>query len=157
VSALHTLPSVLRVYEGCARAYIGSVENANVVKLKIRKPQISYLYYPDFERIAHPSLWGSLVVPLDTFRIKYSEYVGSANPFILHRKETLVAPDHPLRARFERLTRQEESCGLYEHPESIGTKEGWESALKGKGLTHLGHRLVKNTETARANCPGRTV
>jgi DNA phosphorothioation-associated putative methyltransferase len=59
VSALPALPSVLRVYEGCARAYIGSVENANVIKLKVSKPQISYLYYPRFEKTAHPALAGS--------------------------------------------------------------------------------------------------
>src|SRR6185369_12985497 len=107
-SAVALLPSVLRVYEGCARAYIGSVENANVIKLKVSKPQISYLYYPNFEKTAHPALAGSLVVPLDHFRIKYNEYADSANPFILHRKETLLAQGHPLRARFERLTEQEE-------------------------------------------------
>jgi DNA phosphorothioation-associated putative methyltransferase len=147
VSALPVLPSVLRVYEGCARAYIGSVENANVIKLKISKPQISYLYYPDFEKTAHPALAGSLVVPLNTFRIKYTEYFESVNPFILHRKETLLAQNHPLRERFERLTRQEETHGLYEHPELIGTKEGWEKALNLKGLTHSGHRLVKKPAT----------
>lgn len=143
VSALPVLPSVLRVYEGCARAYIGSVENANVIKLKISKPQISYLYYPDFEKTAHPALAGSLVVPLNTFRIKYTEYSESVNPFILHRKETLLAQNHPLRKRFERLTKYEETHGLYEHPELIGTKEGWEKVLNLKGLTHSGHRLVK--------------
>jgi DNA phosphorothioation-associated putative methyltransferase len=147
VSALSALPSVLRVYEGCARAYIGSVENANVIKLKVSKPQISYLYYPDFEKTAHPALAGSLVVPLNNFRIKYTEYAESANPFILHRKETLLAQGHPLRARFERLTEQEERCGLYEHPESIGTKDGWERVLNRKGFTLSGHRLVRTSCT----------
>ncbi|MDQ1638737.1 MAG: hypothetical protein QOF62_2076 [Pyrinomonadaceae bacterium] len=146
-SALPALPSVLRVYEGCARAYIGSVENANVIKLKVSKPQISYLYYPDFEKTAHPALAGSLVVPLNNFRIKYNEYSESVNPFILHRKETLLAQGHPLRARFERLTEQEERCGLYEHPESIGTKDGWERVLNSKGFTLSGHRLIKTSRT----------
>ncbi|MCA1579155.1 MAG: DNA phosphorothioation-associated putative methyltransferase [Acidobacteria bacterium] len=142
-SALPLLPSVLRVYEGCARAYVGTVENANVIKLKIGKPQISYLYYPDFEKHPHPALAGSLVVPLNTFRIKYREYSDSSNPFILHRKETLIARDHPLRDRFERLTKQEERAGLYEESAVIGTKEGWESQLKMKGVSYSGHRLIK--------------
>lgn len=146
-SALAFLPSVLRVYEGCARAYVGTVENANIIKLKISKPQISYLYYPGFDGSPHPALAGSLVVPLNTFRIKYAEYFGSSNPFILHRKETLVARDHPLHQRFERLTKQEERAGLYEQPQLIGTKEGWETVLKMKGLTHSGHRLIKNHQS----------
>ena len=143
VSALPALPPVLRVYEGCARAYIGVVENANIIKLKISKPQISYLYYPNFDRIAHPELAASLVVPLDTFHVTYREYSESPNPFILHRKENFVADDHPLRKRFERLTQQEERCGLYENTESIGTRDEWQRVLKSKSLTLSGHRLVK--------------
>jgi len=156
-SAVALLPSVLRVYEGCARAYIGTVENANVIKLKISKPQISYLYYPHFEKTPHPALMGSLVVPLNTFRIKYTEYFGSSNPFILHRKETLVAVDHPLHKRFDRLTKQEERAGLFEQPQLIGTKEGWESVLKMKGLTNSGHRLIKTAFAKTATVVGACI
>src|SRR5262249_47658118 len=46
VSALGRLPAVLRVYEGCARSYVGAVEAANIVKLHRLKPQVSYLCYP---------------------------------------------------------------------------------------------------------------
>ena len=37
-------PLILRIYEGCARTYIGVVEEANVVKLNRRMLQISHLY-----------------------------------------------------------------------------------------------------------------
>jgi len=144
VSALSALPPVLRIYEGCARAYIGAVENANIIKLKISKPQISYLYYPEFEKTAHPELAASLIVPLDTFHVRYSEYFESPNPFILHRKETFLGHDHPLRKRFERLTNEEEKYKLYENSESIGTRDGWQKVLKSKNLTLSGHRLVKS-------------
>jgi DNA phosphorothioation-associated putative methyltransferase len=113
------------------------VEVANVVKLSIGKPQIAYLHYPDFDSNGHPYLAGS------TFHIRYRDYTDSKNPFILHRKETLVSKDHPLRARFERLTQQEERYGLYEHPELIGTKADWEETLQAKGLTQSGHRLLR--------------
>jgi DNA phosphorothioation-associated putative methyltransferase len=142
-TALSSLAPVLRVYEGCARAYIGVVEGANVIKLNIGKPQIAYLHYPDFDSNGHPTLAGSLVVPLNTFHIQYRDYSESKNPFILHRKETLVSPDHPLRAKFERLTKKEEHYGLYEYPELIGTKAGWEEILKTKGLIESGHRLAR--------------
>jgi DNA phosphorothioation-associated putative methyltransferase len=142
-TALSSLAPVLRVYEGCARAYMGVVEGANVIKLSIGKPQISYLHYPDFDRNGHPSLAASLVVPLNTFHIQYRDYAESKNPFILHRKETLVSSNHPLRAKFERLTKKEERYGLYEHPEQIGTKTGWEEILKFNGLIQSGHRLAR--------------
>jgi DNA phosphorothioation-associated putative methyltransferase len=47
ISALPQLPPVLRVYEGCARAYIGTVEGANLIKLHRGTPQVSYLSYKD--------------------------------------------------------------------------------------------------------------
>lgn len=142
-TAVASLAPVLRVYEGCARAYIGVVEGANVIKLSIGKPQISYLHYPDFDSNGHPSLAASLVVPLNTFHIQYRDYTQSKNPFVLHRKETLVSPDYPLRAKFEQLTKKEERYGLYEHPELIGTKAGWDEILKTGGLIQSGHRLSR--------------
>ncbi len=143
VSALSHLPSILRVYEGCARAYIGAVEGANIVKLHRGSPQMSYLSYPEFERDPHPALAASLVVPLQTFRIRYHDYKDSKNPPILHRKEEFLPPDHPLRSKFARLTCQEEKWGLYEQPETIGTREGWEKVLAEGGVRLSGHRLLQ--------------
>ncbi len=143
VSARAFLPSVLRVYEGCARNYVGNVEGANIIKLNRGKPQVSYLYYPDFERDPHPALAASLIVPLNTFHLHYKEYKDSSNPPILHRKETFIAPDHPLRPKFERLTRQEEKHNLYDKPELIGTKNGWGKILEEHGVCLSGHRLLR--------------
>jgi DNA phosphorothioation-associated putative methyltransferase len=146
-STLPSLPPVLRVYEGCARAYIGAVEGANVIKLHLGKPQVSYLYYPDFESDPHPALAASLVVPLQTFHIQYRDYTDSKNPFILHRKETFLALEHPLRPKFARLTRQEERNNLYDRPEVIGTREGWQKLLNEKGLYHASHQLRRKQKT----------
>ena len=143
VSALSHLPPILRVYEGCARAYIGAVEGANIIKLHRGSPQVSYLSYPEFERDPHLALAASLVVPLQTFRIRYYGYKDSKNPPILHRKEEFLPPDHPLRAKFSRLTRQEEKWGLYYQSETIGTQEGWGKALGERGVYLSGHRLLQ--------------
>jgi DNA phosphorothioation-associated putative methyltransferase len=42
-SALAFIPPLLRVYEGCARALVGTVGEANVIKLNRRKAKVSYL------------------------------------------------------------------------------------------------------------------
>lgn len=144
ISALSCLPSALRVYEGCARNYIGVVEGANIIKLRCGKPQVSYLYYPDFDRDPHPALAAALIVPLNTFQVHYREYKDSSNPPVLHRKETFVAPDYPLHAKFQRLTRQEEKYHLYSESEMIGTREGWQKVLQSKGVRLRGHRLLLN-------------
>lgn len=143
VSALSHLPLVLRAYEGCARAYIGYVEGANIIKLNHQRPQVSYLAYPEFEKDPHPSLFASLIVPLQNFQVQYREYSKTNNPPILHRKETFVPRDHPLHSKFARLTEQEEKYGLYTNTQAIGTKEGWEGVLKERGVRLSGHRVVR--------------
>lgn len=142
-SAVTFLPPLLRIYEGCARAYIGAVEGANIVKLSRAKAQVSYLSYPTFEKDPHPSLAASLVVPLQSFRVRYIEYRDSTNPPILHRKEEFVSAEHPLRARFERLTQEEERHGLYRESRDIGTREAWRARLAECGLKLHGHRIMK--------------
>ena len=46
-SALDRLDPLLRIYEGCGRAYLGEVEGANVIKIHRRSGKLSYLVYPD--------------------------------------------------------------------------------------------------------------
>jgi DNA phosphorothioation-associated putative methyltransferase len=85
ISALDQLPASRRVFEGCARAYIG-VEAASIVKLARLEPRISYLSYPTFEDDPHPALVLSLSVHLQTFRVRTRDYSTFRNPPILHRK-----------------------------------------------------------------------
>jgi hypothetical protein len=66
----------------------------------------------------------SVRLSLGTRDFECFDYYTSANPPILHRKETLQTADHPLRAKFARLTQQEEKHGLLGDTATIGTKEG---------------------------------
>lgn len=143
-SALTELDPVLRLYEGCARAYIGSVDGANLIKLHRNTAQVSYLSYPEFESDPHPALSYSLVVPLRTFHIDIRYYNASKNPPILHRKEQFVSVNHPLREKFARLTAQEERFGLYSTPATIGTHDGWQAVLRKKHLLLRGHRVIRS-------------
>ncbi len=142
VSALETLIPVLRAYEGCARGYLGHIEGANIVKLHRNEPRISYLYYPAFEDDPHPTLSSSLTVQLQTFKVRLDDFQARSNPPILHRKELFLAPNHPLRAKFARLTELEDRKGLFEDHATIGTREGWNAKLAAKKLYLKGHRLL---------------
>jgi len=142
-SALSSLAPILRVYEGCARALTGTVDGSNIVKLHFIEPTVSYLSYPAFETDAHPALASSLWVHLRAFKMRQRLYREAENPPILHRKEEFVPKDDPMRSKYERLTRQEERRGLYEHPSDIGMRAGWERALAAKGLRIAGHRLLR--------------
>jgi len=146
-SALDALPPLLRLYEGCARGYLGRIEDANLIKLHRHEPKISYLSYPSFEEDAHPAIATSVTVHLQSFSVKCRDFRSYRNPPILHRKELFVQSDHPLHGKFERLTRTEEKKGLYAHPDTIGTRDGWNQTLRTKGFEIQGHRLLRAKST----------
>ncbi len=143
VEAMHHLPLLLRVYEGCARAFIGTVEGANIVKLHRDKPAVSYLTYPDFDRDPHPALVGAMHVDLSVPKARYRDYKTADNPPILHRKEEFVSQEYPSRCKFERLTQQEQRWGLHEDSAIIGTQKYWEELLREKHVCMRGHRLIR--------------
>ena len=131
-SARESLDPLLRVYEGCARSYLGEIDGANLIKLHRHSGKVSYLVYPDFETDPHPALVRSVKLSLRTREIECFDYSGAANPPVLHRKETFLTADHPLHARFARLTAQEEKHGLLDDSATIGTREGWQARLNGR-------------------------
>jgi len=143
-SALPQLPPLLRLYEGCAQALAGTVEGANIIKLSVTGPQVSYLAYPTFDRDAHPTLSAAITVSLSKLSIALRDYGSSDSPPLLHRKEEFVGADHPRRDLWERLTRAEIRAGLYEHPERRGTLGGWQETLAAASVKVQGHRLTRN-------------
>jgi DNA phosphorothioation-associated putative methyltransferase len=162
VSAVSALEPLLRVYEGCSRAYLGEVEGATLIKIHRRTGKLSYLVYPAFDTDPHPALLRCVRLCLRSRQITCYDYSDSANPPVLHRKECFLSADHPLRAKFARLTAQEEGHGLLrastkkgdspfaeegQSPFSgIGTRDGWARRLAERGWALHGHRLVRRKE-----------
>lgn len=143
VDAVGHLAPVLRVIEGTARALIGQIDEATLVKIHTDRPAVSYLDYPDFDTDPHPALRSGYVVRLDSLRADYRDYSQHANPPILHRKEAFLVPEDPRRPKFERLTRQEMRAGLYADSPRIGTRRGWTELLAQRELRIVGHRLLR--------------
>ncbi len=155
VDALDELVPVLRVYEGTARALVGEVDEATIIKLHLDRPAVSYLSYPDFDKDPHPALVSGYIVRLDRLTVEQRNYTGHRNPPILHRKELFLLPDDKRRARYARLTRQEERAGLFARPSRIGLREGWRDELAQRGLTHRGHQLVRHAAGRAERLPHR--
>jgi len=105
--------------------------------------KISFLAYPDFLCNPHPSLRFAITIDLVTGKSRRTDYANNINPPILHRKESFVSANHPLRAQFEELTRAEEAAGLFENAATIGFKLNWERLLATKGITIQDHRVVR--------------
>jgi DNA phosphorothioation-associated putative methyltransferase len=144
-SALGALEPLLRIYEGCGRAFLGAVPEANLLKLHRFSGKISYLVYPDFDTDPHPALLRCVKLNLRTRQLECYDYAESTNPPVLHRKESFLLPSDPLHGKFARLTAQEEKQGLLDDPSGIGTREGWAKRLAARGFALKGHRLVKMT------------
>jgi DNA phosphorothioation-associated putative methyltransferase len=137
------LEPILRIYEGCGQAYLGEVEGANLIKIHRRTGKLSYLVYPDFETDPHPALVRCVKLNLRTRQVECYDYANSANPPVLHRKESFLHPDNPLHAKFARLTAQEDKLGLLDDPSGIGTRDGWARRLSERGFALKGHRVIK--------------
>ncbi|MBD2519004.1 DNA phosphorothioation-associated putative methyltransferase [Nostoc sp. FACHB-973] len=147
VSALAALDPLLRIYEGCASRTIGRVDQATLIKYHIDKPQISYLFYPDFDTDPHPALKASIGIDLKTLAVTHREYQTRANPPILHRKETFVTNIYPRYEEFAKLTQQEEELELLKHTSDIGTREGWEKCLAAHKVQIRGHEVYPIQES----------
>ena len=143
IDAMHRLSPVLRVYEACARNYLGVVEDANIIKLHRQKSGVSYLSYPEFDRDPHPALVESTKADLQGLEFKYRDYRDRDNPPILHRKEEFIESADERFEKFARLTQQEEKWALYEDSSVIGTRDGWNAVLEANGVILRGHRVVR--------------
>jgi hypothetical protein len=147
VEGLSQAPAILRIYTGCAETLTGRVNDTTILKMHRLKPQVSFLVYPDFDRVPHPKLQASIVSRIREQAVSYKDFTNRENPPILHRKESFVPQNYPGREKFERLTIQEEKVGLLNDP-SIGTVTGWNSVLEETGYELRGHRLIRGSSQA---------
>lgn len=142
-TAVDRLAPILRVYEGCARAWIGEIEGANIIKIHRHSGKVSYHAYPEFDSDPHPALLRTVKVQLRDLWLNCYDYSQSPNPPILHRKETFVSEDYDGYEKFARLTLQEEKQLLLTDTSKIGTRNGWNKRLEESGFELRGHRLVR--------------
>jgi hypothetical protein len=141
-SALDHLDPTLQKLEQLARQVTTQVEKATLVKFSFNKPQIAYLFYPDFDTAAHPALQSSIQVNLNSLKASERDYSTTDNPPVLHRKETFVTPDYALYDTFAWLTKQEDVLGLLADSRNIGFRNAWEKRLAQKNIEIHNHVLA---------------
>jgi DNA phosphorothioation-associated putative methyltransferase len=140
VSFLEELDPLLRVYEGCANRTIGRLDGATIIKFHARKPQISYLFYPDFDTNPHPALHTSMHIDLRDLSVSYQDYSDVYNPPLLVRKEAFVSPSYPHYEKFAKLTRQEEKLGILDGA-AVRKYREWVQCLEDNCVKIKGHKL----------------
>ncbi len=124
----------------------------NLIKLHTESFKISLLHYPGFLDDPHPALANAVVIDLVSGQAKQFSYSKRDNPPILHRKETMLPLDHPMREQLVRLSLDEEKAGLYAQTSRIGFRANWERLLLEKGLAYDGNKLIVQSQSgARAD------
>jgi DNA phosphorothioation-associated putative methyltransferase len=153
------LPTATYVHRGeqvCQQGFFGQMlarlsehhgigEEFNVVKFRTDAPRLSFLQYSSFFEEAHPCLEEAMAIDLSSGRSLRTTYRDSLNPPILHRKELMLAPDHPRSEEFAALSMAEEQAGLYSNTAVIGFRVNWERLLAAHELAIEGHRLIQKT------------
>jgi DNA phosphorothioation-associated putative methyltransferase len=140
VSALEELDPLLRLYEGCANRTIGRLDGATIIKFHAHKPQISYLFYPDFDTNPHPVLHTVMHIHLRDLSVSYQDYSDVYNPPILVKKDAFVTANYPHYKKFARLTSQENKLGIINRCPVKKYRE-WVKCLEENCVKIKGHRL----------------
>lgn len=144
--ALSSLPATLRKFiPAVAKAVNLNEESWDIVKLFKKEFRLSLLSYPNFYIDSYPALKQSLNVDLSKLSHKITSYENSANPPILHRKETMILEDSKHYHHFVSLTQEGENAGLYENSRLIGFKSSWENIIKRHGYKLVDGRLFRSS------------
>lgn len=130
-----------RVQQACAIAGV-SAGQFDVVKWDGTSGALSLLAYPGFFDEGFPALHAAWTVDLDRRQATHRTWTDGQNRPVLHRKEHMLAPDHPRRPEFEALTRAVEQAGLFTDRAIIGRSEQWQEELRARGLEVHGHQLL---------------
>ena len=152
-SALLSLEPVLRVFEGCANAYLGDVEDANIVKLHRFSGKVSYLSCPQFEMHPHPPVRRTIKLSLRNLFLQCIDHTENKNPLLLDRKERMIEPDHPWQQRFARFSLLETQHGLIDGSEDMLSALQWHTKLQEAGLMIKGNRLRYQDGVKRKRLP----
>jgi DNA phosphorothioation-associated putative methyltransferase len=106
----------------------------NVYRIDERKSEVSLLKYINFDTDPFPCLAESMFVDVGAERFSHRRFAQSKNPPILHKKELLLAKQHPSYKPLEKLTFELESLGLYNNAHTIGHLKQWEDRLSDAGV-----------------------
>lgn len=145
---LHTCPLLSQFVCAVAKALKLPDDEWHLVKLAKRDFRLSLLCYPTFFEEAYPSLKQSVTVDLAKLKHTVTRYEEHDNPPILHRKETMLTPDHPMAEQCRQITEEGELAGLYEQPRMIGFKQSWLRLIARHGYALVDGRLFRQSALA---------
>lgn len=154
-SAIACLEPVLRVFKGCAKTYLGDVEDANILKLHRFSGKVSYLACPKFESHPHPPIRRTIKLSLRNLFLQCIDHTENKNPLLLDQKEKMIEGDHPWHERFSRFSSQESQHGLLDDLDDMLLATQWQNRMNEAGLMIRGYRLLYQEGVKRKRLPPR--
>ncbi len=82
---LGELPTILRIYTGCATQLYGDIENFELIKAHIRSGKVSLMRYDDWSK-EEPLLLERIKIKLRELDIDFFDYSGEFEPTPLPNK-----------------------------------------------------------------------
>ena len=152
-SALDSLEPLLRIYEGCARALVGNIEGANLIKLHRFSGKVSYIAYPEFEKDPCPAIQLRVKVSLRSLNIDVFDYSEWPDPPLLFRKDEFLPDEHPQKVLFGKLSKQMAKAGVLPQPDARFSRSQWIDFLQVSGYVMKGHKLSSSANTSRTIRP----
>ncbi|WP_069790496.1 DNA phosphorothioation-associated putative methyltransferase [Cyanobacterium sp. IPPAS B-1200] len=89
INELDNLPTLLRLYEGCASRTIGRMEGATLIRFYFNIPQIGYLNVAQFDTEKEPLVQANMTINLSDLRVRYQNFNLNQAPRIKD-KEKLI-------------------------------------------------------------------
>jgi len=148
--------SIVHFIEKSAKEHGVVPKDWDLVKLYRKDVKLSFLSYPDFYSYPYPTLKKSITIDQTTGTSRKTNYSKSANPPILHRRETFFIISSSKIDNFSQYTKEGEAIGLYQNKRKIGFKKNWEQLIHQKGyyLDNDGHLLpLANKPQIETNNP----
>lgn len=96
IKELNTLPTLLRLYEGCASRTIGRMEKANLIRFYFNIPQIGYLNVPKFDTEKEPLVQATMTINLGDLRVRYQKFDHHQAPKIKDKEKLINIIDNNL-------------------------------------------------------------
>lgn len=138
-------PPLVNVIKNIAKALKINDSDWNIVKVFKNDFRISLLSYPNFFEDSYPCLSRSVNIDLKKLQHRVTDYTETDNPPILHRKETMIPPNHESFESFQTITEEGEAAGLYENSRIIGFKNSWERLIAKHGYELIDGRLFRSS------------
>lgn len=152
-SQIERLPTILRVYVGCASMLYGDLDGVDLIKIHIRSGKLTFMKFDDFEGKPLPRMLERIKVKLREQDIDFFLYGSSHIPPLLYQKSRFINEDF---FRYEEQLEFDERLAALQLFDPVGygpTEEKINFELKSRRLAIVDFTLAPSPEIPELDEP----